>query len=313
MLEHLMAVMCPQFRADVLVPTADDPILGSVPCRVPACDRLSVLRGLCGGHRHRQRWRDEGEVPLEQWLVTTSPLLKGRQVLQSCCVAGCHYGRGRRGLCTLHHRQCARSTSTASRSRWSATTRSARPPGPRPLSIGPDTPCPTATAPCRCRRAAPPSTAVSAAPFPHHQRVPLTAPRTHRPDPTAHRDRGSQWAVPQSRVQHSAARPSSTPWSLGSNALPPLAAQPLAATLMSRRQTDMPAESSRAQHPVAAAAARRRASTRRRASEALQRMHGAGRPVTFETVAADADVSRVWLYNELDRAMIRTCGWPSAR
>lgn len=62
----------------------------------------------------------------------------------------------------------------------------------------------------------------------------------------------------------------------------------------------MPADPSNAQHPLAAAAGRRRAATRQRAAAALQRMATAGTPVTFEAVAAEANVSRAWLYNEPD-------------
>lgn len=62
----------------------------------------------------------------------------------------------------------------------------------------------------------------------------------------------------------------------------------------------MPAEVSQAQHPLAAAAGRRRAATRQRAAAALQRMATAGTAVTFEAVAAEANVSRAWLYNEPD-------------
>lgn len=51
-------------------------------------------------------------------------------------------------------------------------------------------------------------------------------------------------------------------------------------------------------HPLAAAARRRRAATLERATAALRQMSTAGAPVTFETVAAQAGVSRAWLYNE---------------
>lgn len=45
---------------------------------------------------------------MEQWLLTTSPRLKGRQALPSCGAPGCKYGLGRRGLCSRHHSQWLR-------------------------------------------------------------------------------------------------------------------------------------------------------------------------------------------------------------
>lgn len=62
----------------------------------------------------------------------------------------------------------------------------------------------------------------------------------------------------------------------------------------------MSAEPSGGEHPLAAVAHRRRADTRQRAAAALQRFAAAGTPVTFEAVAAEASVSRAWLYNEVD-------------
>ena len=50
-----------------------------------------------------------------------------------------------------------------------------------------------------------------------------------------------------------------------------------------------------------AAAARQRADqTRQRATEALQRLHATGQPITFTHVARTAGVSRFWLYRQPD-------------
>jgi Family of unknown function (DUF6262) len=48
------------------------------------------------------------------------------------------------------------------------------------------------------------------------------------------------------------------------------------------------------------AAARRRAATIARARQAIRRLDRAGRPVTFRSVAAEARVSRSWLYRDAD-------------
>ena len=53
-------------------------------------------------------------------------------------------------------------------------------------------------------------------------------------------------------------------------------------------------------HHLLAAARRRAIETRRRAITALRRLEGAGQPVTFDTVAKQAAVSRSWLYSQPD-------------
>ena len=52
---------------------------------------------------------------------------------------------------------------------------------------------------------------------------------------------------------------------------------------------------------AALAAARQRSDqTRQRATEALQRLHATGQPITFAHVARTAGVSRSWLYRQPD-------------
>lgn len=53
-------------------------------------------------------------------------------------------------------------------------------------------------------------------------------------------------------------------------------------------------------HHVIAAAHRRAAATRKRAVAALRRMDKSGLPVTFDSVAKHARVSRSWLYTQPD-------------
>lgn len=48
------------------------------------------------------------------------------------------------------------------------------------------------------------------------------------------------------------------------------------------------------------AARRRSQTTRQRAAAALRRLDAAGRPITFDTVAREANVSRSWLYSQPD-------------
>ena len=52
---------------------------------------------------------------------------------------------------------------------------------------------------------------------------------------------------------------------------------------------------------TALAAARQRSDqTRQRATQALQRLHATGQPITFAHVARTANVSRSWLYHQPD-------------
>jgi Family of unknown function (DUF6262) len=53
-------------------------------------------------------------------------------------------------------------------------------------------------------------------------------------------------------------------------------------------------------HHLLAAARRRALDTRARAVRTLRRLDGAGRPVSFDTVAREARVSRSWLYGQAD-------------
>jgi hypothetical protein len=51
---------------------------------------------------------------------------------------------------------------------------------------------------------------------------------------------------------------------------------------------------------LTAAARQRSAATRRRAAAALRRLDAAGRPISFDALAREAQVSRTWLYAQPD-------------
>ncbi|MGW1055561.1 hypothetical protein ACWDBD_44685 [Streptomyces sp. NPDC001118] len=55
LLEKLRAAVRPEFRVDVLVPDADDPVLGWKRCPIPGCNRAAHEQGLCTGHAQRRR------------------------------------------------------------------------------------------------------------------------------------------------------------------------------------------------------------------------------------------------------------------
>ena len=58
LLGKLMAVVRPEFRADVLVFDPADPVFGGDACLVPQCERTARAAGLC--HGHHQRWAHAG-------------------------------------------------------------------------------------------------------------------------------------------------------------------------------------------------------------------------------------------------------------
>jgi len=68
-LERLMAAVRPEFRADVLVFPATDPVFGGGACRVTGCRRAARGHGLCQGHH--LRWAKQGRPDLDVFAATT--------------------------------------------------------------------------------------------------------------------------------------------------------------------------------------------------------------------------------------------------
>jgi len=101
LLEKLMAMVRPEFRADVLAFDADDPVFGSPACMVVGCGRPASSRGLCLGHEGR--WRGGGRPPLEEFAATTAAEFT-RSSLLHCRVPGCGYGVAAMNLCNRHAR-----------------------------------------------------------------------------------------------------------------------------------------------------------------------------------------------------------------
>jgi site-specific recombinase XerD len=100
LLEQLMAVVRPEFRTEIYIAAADDPVFAAGECAVAGCDRTAVQRGLCNGHVIR--WRQRGRPDLGSFLADSGPPVRGRNPLPSCRVDGCRYGRGGGGLCSRH-------------------------------------------------------------------------------------------------------------------------------------------------------------------------------------------------------------------
>ena len=99
-LERLMAAVRPEFRADVLVFPATDPVFGGGACRVTGCRRAARGHGLCQGHH--LRWAKQGRPDLDVFAATTDAGWERQRPNGRCRAAGCGYGAARRGLCQLH-------------------------------------------------------------------------------------------------------------------------------------------------------------------------------------------------------------------
>jgi integrase len=100
LLAKLMATVRAEFRADVLVFPADDPVFGGGVCRVDGCPRSARSQGLCPGHH--QRWVHESRPDLTVFAAATDPRWRRQRPNQRCRVPGCGYGSARGGMCQLH-------------------------------------------------------------------------------------------------------------------------------------------------------------------------------------------------------------------
>ena len=100
LLERLLAAVRIEFRADILVPRPDDPVLGRPACPAGGCDRPRAENGLCTAHG--KRWKDRGRPDMTAFLADPGPPLNGRRPLTACSVPGCHYGSSGQGLCMRH-------------------------------------------------------------------------------------------------------------------------------------------------------------------------------------------------------------------
>ena len=100
LLGKLMAVVRPEFRADIVVPDRGSLVFDTSACRVPGCVRQPRTRGLCKGHYYS--WKDRDRPDIDAFAATASPVGLGRKELTVCAVPGCRYGGARRGLCVRH-------------------------------------------------------------------------------------------------------------------------------------------------------------------------------------------------------------------
>lgn len=100
LLEQLLGAVRPEFRAEVLVFAAEDPVFGGGPCRVESCSRAARSKGMCQGHH--LRWVREDRPDLAVFAATTDLRWHRQRPNAACRVAGCGYGTARGGMCQLH-------------------------------------------------------------------------------------------------------------------------------------------------------------------------------------------------------------------
>jgi len=104
LLEKLMAVVRPEFRAGVLVFDPADPVFGGDACLVPQCSRTARVVGMCNGHH--QRWVHAGRPDLGVFAVSgeaAGPWF-GHAPLTRCAATGCGSGSAIRQMCSRHLR-----------------------------------------------------------------------------------------------------------------------------------------------------------------------------------------------------------------
>lgn len=121
--EQLEDLVRPEFRIEVLMVAAGDPVMGYPDCRVSGCTRPGVARAMC--NVHHQRWLAEGSPPdIEHWVPTANPAIRGRTKLRFCLVPGCLRGVTASELCSAH-REAWRRDGCPDRAAWCATARPA--------------------------------------------------------------------------------------------------------------------------------------------------------------------------------------------
>ena len=75
--EKLLTAVRSEFRGEMIIFDARDPVFGGKACAVSGCVRVGHGQGLCNGHH--LRWRNEGRPELASFVATTDPRCFGRR------------------------------------------------------------------------------------------------------------------------------------------------------------------------------------------------------------------------------------------
>ena len=100
LLEQLLGAVRPEFRGEVLVFAAEDPVFGGGACRVASCTRAARSQNMCQGHH--LRWVDAGRPDPDVFAASTDHRWRRQRPNAACRVTGCGYGTARGGMCQLH-------------------------------------------------------------------------------------------------------------------------------------------------------------------------------------------------------------------
>jgi integrase len=130
LLQQLLSAVRPEFRADVLVFPAEDPVFGGGACRVAGCGRSARGHGLCPGHH--LRWVGEDRPDLDAFAALTDPRWRRQRPNAACRITGCGSGVARGGLCQLHYHRWDRA-GQPDPDDWTVEWATIRPPAPSAL------------------------------------------------------------------------------------------------------------------------------------------------------------------------------------
>lgn len=103
LLKQLLGAVRPEFRADVLVFAAEDPVFGGGACRVVDCRRSARGHGLCQGRY--LRWVGERRPDLGEFAASTDPRWRRQHPNARCRIDRCGYGVARDRMCQLHYQR----------------------------------------------------------------------------------------------------------------------------------------------------------------------------------------------------------------
>lgn len=116
LLDKLLTAVRAEFRTEIYHPAPADPVFVASQCAVADCDRVIAQLGLCTGTSSGGGSGDAGDGGLPR---RPGPPVRGRQVLPSCRIGGCRYGRFGKGLCCKHYDRWVRAGRPAA-DQWQA-------------------------------------------------------------------------------------------------------------------------------------------------------------------------------------------------
>ena len=97
---RLRAELRPQLAVPVILADPSDPVMGGPSCKVPPCERVAVLTGMCSAHH--QRWVEDGRPDAGAWAAAAPALRRWLAEPARCAVASCRRARCEFTLCHSH-------------------------------------------------------------------------------------------------------------------------------------------------------------------------------------------------------------------